>query len=144
MQGTIAFPDKRKSLLVIQLQETWRINQTAWSPYIVARRALRFKRNERKCSCTGGQILPTFLSIFHFLAFVLFLVRSKPKIPILGLSLHRDLTETLATQAIVRVVHVAFLRSHQPSSLGVLGAVNPGLYRELWRQRDHVLRAYCN
>ena len=30
---------------------------------------------------------------------VLFLARSKPKIPFLGLSLLRDLTETLATQA---------------------------------------------
>ena len=40
------------------------------------------------------------LPLFHFLAFVLFLARSKPKIQFLGLSLLRNLTETLATQAI--------------------------------------------
>ena len=33
------------------------------------------------------------------LAFVSFLARSKPKIPFLGLSLLRNLTETLTTQA---------------------------------------------
>ena len=39
------------------------------------------------------------VNLFHFLALVLFLARSKPKIPFLGLSLLRNLTETLATQA---------------------------------------------
>ena len=48
------------------------------------------------------QAFPSFPSpspLFHFLAFVLFLAQSKPKIPFLGLSLLRNLTETLATQA---------------------------------------------
>ena len=35
----------------------------------------------------------------HFLALVSFLARSKPKVPFLGLSLLRNQTETLATQA---------------------------------------------
>ena len=30
-----------------------------WNPYLVRRRALRFKRGQWKCSCIGGQILPT-------------------------------------------------------------------------------------
>ena len=37
--------------------------------------------------------------LFHFLALVSFLARSKPKIPFLGLSLLQSLAETLATQA---------------------------------------------
>ena len=36
---------------------------------------------------------------FHFLALVSFLARPKPRIPFLGLSLLRNQTETLATQA---------------------------------------------
>ena len=50
------------------------------------------------------QAFPSFASpspLFHFLALVSFLARSKPKISFLGLSLLRNLlTETLATQAI--------------------------------------------
>ena len=30
-----------------------------WNPYLVRRRALRFKRGQWKCSCIGGQILLT-------------------------------------------------------------------------------------
>ena len=48
------------------------------------------------------QAFPSFPSpspLFHFLALVSFLAQSKPKIPFLGLSLLRNLTETLATQA---------------------------------------------
>ena len=37
--------------------------------------------------------------LFHFLVLVLFLARSKPKIPFHGLFLFRNQTETLATQA---------------------------------------------
>ena len=51
------------------------------------------------------QAFPSFASpspLFHFLALVSFLPRSKPKISFLGLSLLRNLlTETLATQAIL-------------------------------------------
>ena len=39
--------------------------------------------------------------LFHFLALVPFLARRKQKIPFLGLSLLRNQTETLATQAII-------------------------------------------
>ena len=49
------------------------------------------------------QAFPSFASpspLFHFLALVSFLARSKPKIAFLGLSLLRNLTKTLATQAI--------------------------------------------
>ena len=50
------------------------------------------------------QTFPSFPSpspspLFHFLALVSFLAESKPKISFLGLSLLRNLTETLATQA---------------------------------------------
>ena len=165
LQKTIAFANKRKSLLVIQIQEELsRINLTTWNPYLVARRALRFKRGQRKCSCIGGQILPTRINnnhwkliyvsrtipssqyetnlwstrhvniarlaepirrcvrwwrtrvfkiegfclqafpsfpspYFHILALVSFLARPKRRIPFLGLSLVRNQTETLATQA---------------------------------------------
>ena len=37
--------------------------------------------------------------LFHFLALVPFFARPKPKVPFLGLSLLRNQTETLATQA---------------------------------------------
>ena len=37
--------------------------------------------------------------LFHFLVLVSFLERSKPKVPFLGISLPRNQTETLATQA---------------------------------------------
>ena len=43
--------------------------------------------------------LPFPLPLFHFLALVSFLARSKPKVPCLGISLLRNQTETLATQA---------------------------------------------
>ena len=45
--------------------------------------------------------LPLPLPHFHFLALVSFLARPKPRIPFLGLSLLRNLTKTLATQAIL-------------------------------------------
>ena len=48
------------------------------------------------------QAFPSFPSPsphFHFLALVSFLARPKPRIPFLGLSLLRNQTETLATQA---------------------------------------------
>ena len=43
--------------------------------------------------------LPSPSPLFHFLALVPFFARSKPKIPFLGLSLLRNQTETLSTQA---------------------------------------------
>ena len=48
------------------------------------------------------QAFPSFPSpspLFHFLALVSFLARSIPKVPFLGISLLRNQTETLATQA---------------------------------------------
>ena len=44
-------------------------------------------------------------TLFHFLALVIFLTWSKPKIPFLGLSLLRNQTKTLATQASSSVVY---------------------------------------
>ena len=46
---------------------------------------------------------PSPSPLFHFLALVSFLARSKPKVPFRGISLLRNQTETLATQAKVRV-----------------------------------------
>ena len=43
--------------------------------------------------------LPFPLPLSHFLALVSFLARSKPKVPFLGISLLRNQTETLVTQA---------------------------------------------
>ena len=37
-----------------------------WNPYLVARRALRFKRGQRKCSCIGGQIFRTKINNNHW------------------------------------------------------------------------------
>ena len=53
----------------------------------VASVSVRFRRKEHK------------VRVFHFLALVSFLARSKPKVPFLGISLLRNQTETLATQA---------------------------------------------
>ena len=51
-------------------------------------------------------VLPLPLPLFHFLALVSFLARPKPKIPFLCLSLLRNKTETLATQANVELTSV--------------------------------------
>ena len=59
--------------------------------------------------------VPTPIPLFHFLALVSFLARLKPRIPFLGLSLLRDSTETLATQA--RTLKVAV--STVPSDKGI-------------------------
>ena len=53
--------------------------------------------------------------LFHFWALVSFLARPKPRIPFLGLSLLRNSTETLATQA--RTLKVAV--STVPSDKGI-------------------------
>ena len=37
-----------------------------WNPYLVARRAVRFKRGQRKCSCIGGQIFRTKINNNHW------------------------------------------------------------------------------
>ena len=37
-----------------------------WNPYLVARRALHFKRGQRKCSCIGGQIFWTKINNNHW------------------------------------------------------------------------------
>ena len=57
------------------------------------------------------QAFPSFPSPsphFHFLALVSFLAQPKPRIPFLGLSLLRNQTETLATQA--KISQEAFFR----------------------------------
>ena len=62
------------------------------------------KKNRGVCL----QAFPSFPSPsphFHFLALVSFLARPKPRIPFLGLSLLRNQTETLATQAIRYKTH---------------------------------------
>ena len=51
---------------------------------------------------------------FHFFALVSFLARPKPRIPFLGLSLLRNQTETLATQA--KPVPIAYLQILHKSS----------------------------
>ena len=74
----------------------------------------------RGVSLQSLQAFPSFASpspLFHFLALVSFLARSKPKIPFLGLSLLRNLTETLATQAIF------FWNNYWCSSLPALQAL---------------------
>ena len=68
------------------------------------------------------QAFPSFPSpspLFHFLALVSFLTRSKPKIPFLGLFLLQNLTETLATQASGGYNHPAVVV--QPFFLLVIG-----------------------
>ena len=77
----------------------------------VASVSVRFRREERGtrvkdrkksgASKRGGRgvRVRVRVRVFHFLALVSFLVRSKPKVPFLGISLLRNQTETLATQA---------------------------------------------
>ena len=57
------------------------------------------KRAGRGWGRKEGPSFPFPSPHFHFLAFVSFLARPKPRIPFLGLSLLRNQTETLATQA---------------------------------------------
>ena len=56
--------------------------------------SFRFRRKER-----GTRVKDRAKNGPHFLALVSFLARPKPRIPFLGLSLLRNQTETLATQA---------------------------------------------
>ena len=63
----------------------------------VASVSVRFRRNERGTRVKDRE--KSGASIFHFLALVSFLARSKPKVPFLGISVLRNQTETLATQA---------------------------------------------
>ena len=63
----------------------------------VANVSVRFRRKERGTRVTDRE--KSGASIFHFLALVSFLARSKPKVPFLGISVLRNQTETLATQA---------------------------------------------
>ena len=63
----------------------------------VANVSVQFRRKERGTRVKDRE--KSGASIFHFLALVSFLARSKPKVPFLGISLLRNQTETLATQA---------------------------------------------
>ena len=79
----------------------------------VASVSVRFRRKEggtrvtdRKKSAVskrGGRGARVKVRVFHFLALVSFLARSKPKVPFLGISLLRNHTEALATQAKIAV-----------------------------------------
>ena len=69
-QETIAFPDKRKSLLIIQIQETlWRINWTTWVAELAFQKKLkeillpwrvnlatRVNNNRRKLRCVSRTV----------------------------------------------------------------------------------------
>ena len=63
----------------------------------VASVSVRFRRKERGTRVKDRE--KSGASIFHFLALVSFLARSKPKVLFLGISLLRNQTETLATKA---------------------------------------------
>ena len=63
----------------------------------VASVSVRFRRKERGTTVKDRE--KSGASIFHFLVLVSFLARSKPKVPFLAISLLRNQTETLATQA---------------------------------------------
>ena len=56
-----------------------------------------FRAVSRVKCCAKNDLFPS--PLFHFLALVSFLARPKPRIPFLGLSLLRNSTETLASQA---------------------------------------------
>ena len=61
---------------------------------------------------------------------VLFLARSKPKIPFLGLSLLRNQTETLATQAIQQsACHTTYFLEIGDSGLVIWLKTNKPLFR---------------
>ena len=103
----------------------------------VASVSLRFRNKERRTRVKDGakngaskragrgrgrkevSFLPLPLPLFHFLAFVSFLARPKPRIPFLdlGLSFLPNQTETLATQAIIERETDEELRGRPPRSL---------------------------
>ena len=57
------------------------------------------EKNEEQESKTARKVAQVKEPLFYFLALVSFLARSKPKVPFLGISLFRNQTDTLATQA---------------------------------------------
>ena len=99
--------------LKINIRVTYLTVLTVWNKPLIdtcqhsstnrAKQALRSLANagfQNRGVCL--QAFPSFPSSspdFHFLALVSFLARPKPRIPFLGLSLLRNQTETLATQA---------------------------------------------
>ena len=101
----------------------------------VASVSVRFRNEEQESKTSrkmaqvkeragGGEErkFPSFPSpspLFHFLAFVSFLARPKPRIPFLdlGLSFLPNQTETLATQAIIERETDEELRGRPPRSL---------------------------
>ena len=93
-----AFSCRRKSFPV-QCEHRLLGSQVA----CVASVSVRFRSNERgtevKDHAKNGAKMASPSPLFYFLAAVSFLARSKPRIPFLGLSLLRNQTETLATQA---------------------------------------------
>ena len=107
--------------------------------------SVRFRSKERetgvKDRATNGEskrmgrgwVFPSFPfpnTLFHFLAFVLFLARSKPQIPFLGLSLLRKLKETFATQATFQP-HLPLPNSSlEKWCVLVLARINPWFWEE--------------
>ena len=99
--------------LTIDIRLTYHTVLSVWNkPLIETRQHCSTSRaNQALCSLANAgfqnrgvclQAFPSFPSPsphFHFLALVSFLARPKPRIPFLGLSLLRNQTETLATQA---------------------------------------------
>ena len=78
------------------------INQLA----CVASVSVRFRGKERGTRVKDRAKSGARESLFHFLALVSFLARSKPKVPFLGISFQ---TETLATQAINQSNFISFI-----------------------------------
>ena len=89
----------RRKRFPVQCEHRLIGSQVAW----VASVSVRFRSNERGTEVNdhakNGAKMASPSPLFYFLALVSFLERSKPRIPFLGLSLLRNQTETLATQA---------------------------------------------
>ena len=89
----------RRKRFPVQCEHRLIGSQVAW----VASVSVRFRSNKRGTEVNdhakNGAKMASPSPLFYFLALVSFLERSKPRIPFLGLSLLRNQTETLATQA---------------------------------------------
>ena len=101
--------------LKINIRVTYHTVLSVWNKPLIdtCQHCSTSRANQALCSLANAgfqnrgvclQAFPSFpfpspSPLFHFLALVSFLAQSKPKIPFLALSLLRNLTETLATQA---------------------------------------------
>ena len=111
----------------------------------VASVSVRFRSKERgtrvKDRAKNGVSKRAGRGYFHFLALVSFLARPKPRIPFLGLSLLRNQTETLATQAtgalVLRIFCCLRARARSPHDIWRKGETACSLWKHGGKKSEY-------